>query len=162
MLTLRAELPQKHGPVFVLNRSSFCIMALAGDPLFERESVKLPELAERLIVTTDPVQMPDICRAYYDICGRAGFVPRICATGKKVADMKLQAQRHKAIVFVSRECMNMSGDDVRIIPVEGDYPETDTIAVLQRKPFSDVVDSIASALQESCAGLNRPDMNDGL
>lgn len=162
LLTVRAGLPQKHGPVFVLERSALCIMALKGDPLFGRESVTLPELADRLIVTTDPVQMPDVCRSYFDICGRAGFVPRICATGKKVADMKLQAQRHKAIVFIGKECMYMSGDDVRVIPVEGEFPETDSIAVLQRKPFSDVVDSFANALQQGCAGLNRPEMKDGI
>lgn len=134
ILIVRAEAETlENRRIFTLSRNSLYLMVPAGHPLFGRESVTLPELKGLPLVTTDAEQMPGLCRCYRELCEAAGFTPDIVGTGEKLNDIKMQMLRHRAAAFTSVETVYMRGPDLHVIPVLGEAPGTDSVAVCRRE-----------------------------
>lgn len=161
-LGARAMIPNRHGPLFVLNRSSLAVMVLKNDSLFKRRSLSVEDLRDKPVIMPDPEQAAGLYRAYIDICESAGFSPKVVGNGKMLADKKIQMQLHDAIAFVSKECAYMSDESLRVIPVEGDFPEVDCVAVTQRKSSCECLDILSRILQKTCAANNRAELGDGM
>ena len=162
VLIPRVTVPDRHGPVFVLERSCLCVMAYRGDALFTRKSIRIEELRDKPIVTVDPCLAEDYCNACNETCERAGFTPKIVGTGKSLEEIKIQMQLKNAVSFASKAWTSLCGDDYRVIPVIGDYPEFDNVAVAQRKPACECAEVLVRALQEGCESLNRTELGDGI
>lgn len=129
--------------------------------LFERESVRLAELASQRFVLWDKEDLPLLFNAYVAACEGEGFQPNVVATAHKLGDMVAETAMKNAIGFVNRAVSYVETPDIRIIPVS-DYPSGFDIMLVrlleeENLHAAALLKYIASAVGQSVFRIDRKD-----
>lgn len=89
------------------------------NPMFGCTSVRLEQLSDMPFVLFDSKDLPEIYARNVAQCMKAGFMPRVVGTGKKMGDVAALLHQHKAVGMASEAFVYAQSDDLHLVPIEG-------------------------------------------
>ena len=89
------------------------------NPLFGCTSVRLEQLADMPFVLFDAKDLPEIYARNIAQCMKAGFMPRVVGTGKKMGDVAALLHQHQAVGLASEAFVYAQNEDLQLVPIEG-------------------------------------------
>lgn len=100
-----------------VDRSRLCVLLHSSHPLAGREDVSIRELRGYEFVAWDEKELPGVNQAHSAACEQEGVTPHYVATGKKLGDVIMLAQRHNALALTSKNISEGLPRDFEVIPI---------------------------------------------
>lgn len=129
-----------------VERSRLCVLLHSSHPLAGREEVSVRDLHGYKFIAWDEKELPGVNQAHIAACRERGFAPHYVATGKKLGDVMMLAQRHGALALTSKNITEALPREFEVIPIQGSPEQYGLACAWREDDRSPVIQCLEQAL----------------